>query len=164
MGGSSGSRLHSGGIAHRATPARLMVAPDLLWHCVRDKSSFIRKRKNCPVFNAEPGNLPSLNRFAYSGLASKRVINLYPKKVGKKESIVMITKSQKVGKLSKPSKFLTTSGVEKCPKKGIKQIEKVTQAVAYRPDLEKLAKIKYQKICQSFKKPPMLKKAKTSDK
>eukprot|EP00409_Alexandrium_fundyense_P002614 CAMPEP_0185907322 /NCGR_PEP_ID=MMETSP0196C-20130402/6869_1 /TAXON_ID=2932 /ORGANISM="Alexandrium fundyense, Strain CCMP1719" /LENGTH=51 /DNA_ID=CAMNT_0028627259 /DNA_START=62 /DNA_END=213 /DNA_ORIENTATION=+ len=45
----------------------------LIWECVKDSSSFIRKCRNAPVMTAEPGNLCGLNLFKYSGLAGKRV-------------------------------------------------------------------------------------------
>ncbi|CAE7784905.1 rpl28 [Symbiodinium sp. KB8] len=64
-----------------------MAAPDLLWECVKNSSSFIRKNKNVPTMTAEPGNLTGLNSFKYSGLAGKLVLGLDSKKVGKKDGL-----------------------------------------------------------------------------
>ncbi|CAE7832974.1 RPL28 [Symbiodinium sp. CCMP2592] len=90
-----------------------MAAPDLLWECVKNSSSFIRKNKNVPTMTAEPGNLTGLNSFKYSGLAAKQVLGLDSKKVGKKESIVLTTRSKRKGRQQRPGTVLVTTGIKK---------------------------------------------------
>lgn len=96
-----------------------MAAPDLLWECVKNQSCFIQKRKNFPTMTTEPGNLCGLNKFQYSGLASKQVLGLDAKKVGKKESIVLTTRSKRSSRQYRPGAVLVTTGIKKgaltCP-------------------------------------------------
>ncbi|CAE7362549.1 RPL28, partial [Symbiodinium microadriaticum] len=101
-----------------------MAAPDLLWECVKNSSSFIRKNKNVPTMTAEPGNLTGLNSFKYSGLAGKMVLGLDSKKVGKKESIVLTTRSKRKGRQQRPGTVLVTTGIKKGSKKGPEQLKK----------------------------------------
>eukprot|EP00442_Polarella_glacialis_P048430 CAMPEP_0115094122 /NCGR_PEP_ID=MMETSP0227-20121206/28093_1 /TAXON_ID=89957 /ORGANISM="Polarella glacialis, Strain CCMP 1383" /LENGTH=171 /DNA_ID=CAMNT_0002486911 /DNA_START=61 /DNA_END=574 /DNA_ORIENTATION=+ len=129
-----------------------MASPDLLWLCVRKSSSFIRKATNAPVMTAEPGNLCGLNSFRFSGLANKNVVGLDAKITGKKESIILTTKSKKTSRSYRPSGLLLQTGIKKGPKKGIAQLKKVMEAGFYRQDLMSLALAKYSKIKRSFKK------------
>jgi large subunit ribosomal protein L28e len=56
-----------------------MASPDLLWHCVRNNSSFLRKGR-CPnvTFTCEPGNLTGKNSFTASGLANTKTVDIQP--------------------------------------------------------------------------------------
>ncbi|CAK9089863.1 unnamed protein product [Durusdinium trenchii] len=101
-----------------------MAAPDLLWQCVKNQSCFIRKQKNFPVMTAEPGNLCGLNNFQFSGLASKKVLGLDSKKVGKKESIVLTTRSKRESRQYRPGVVLVTTGIKKGKKQGPEQLKK----------------------------------------
>ena len=58
-----------------------MASDGLVWLCVKDNNSFLRKNKGARTkrngaitLSAEPGNLASLNTFKYSGLANSKVI------------------------------------------------------------------------------------------
>ncbi|CAK9089865.1 unnamed protein product [Durusdinium trenchii] len=102
-----------------------MAAPDLLWQCVKNQSCFIRKQKNFPVMTAEPGNLCGLNNFQFSGLASKKVLGLDSKKVGKKESIVLTTRSKRESRQYRPGVVLVTTGIKKGKKQGPEQLKKM---------------------------------------
>eukprot|EP00438_Fugacium_kawagutii_P036005 Skav228971 [mRNA] locus=scaffold671:151563:152895:+ [translate_table: standard] len=117
-----------------------MAAPDLLWQCVKNQSCFIQKRKNFPVMTSEPGNLCGLNKFQYSGLASK------------KESIVLTTRSKRTSRMYRPGAVLVTTGIKKGKKKGPEQLKKIIGSTWNRPELLQMALKKYQKIKQSFRK------------
>ena len=58
-----------------------MASDALVWLCVKDNNSFIRKNKCAQTkrngqitLSAEPGNLTSLSSFKYSGIANSKVI------------------------------------------------------------------------------------------
>jgi hypothetical protein len=52
-------------------------SPDLVWACVRNQSSFLRKGRFPNVtFAGEPGNLTGKNNFSSSGLANSKTIDL----------------------------------------------------------------------------------------
>ncbi|CAE8649488.1 unnamed protein product [Polarella glacialis] len=129
-----------------------MASADLLWHCVKKNSSFIRKSVNMPVMTAEPGNLTGLNSFRFSGLANK------------KESIILTTKSKKTSRSYRPRGILLETGIKKGPKKGLAQLKKVMEAGFYRQDLMSLALTKYTKIKQSFKKRKLVVKSRRAGK
>mmetsp|Transcript_85511 Transcript_85511/g.135598 ORF Transcript_85511/g.135598 Transcript_85511/m.135598 type:complete len:138 (+) Transcript_85511:79-492(+) len=136
-----------------------MAAPDLLWECVKNQSCFIKKRKNFPTMTTEPGNLCGLNKFQYSGLASKQVLGLDAKKVGKKESIILTTRSKRSSRQYRPGAVLVTTGIKKGKKQGPEQLKKIIGSTWNRPELLETALKKYQKIKQSFKKRKVAKKA-----
>mmetsp|Transcript_29347 Transcript_29347/g.35991 ORF Transcript_29347/g.35991 Transcript_29347/m.35991 type:complete len:146 (+) Transcript_29347:62-499(+) len=145
-----------------------MVAPDLLWQCVKNQSCFIQKRKNFPVMTTEPGNLCGLNKFQFSGLASKKVLGLETKKLGqvvsgkpapKKESIVLTTRSKRDSRQHRPGVVLVTTGIKKGKKQGPEQLKKIIGATWNRPELLDMALKKYKKIKQSFRKKKVAKKA-----
>ncbi|CAL1145490.1 unnamed protein product [Cladocopium goreaui] len=136
-----------------------MVAPDLLWECVKNQSCFIKKRKNFPVMTSEPGNLCGVNKFQFSGLASKNVLGLDAKKAGKKESIVLTTRSKKESRQYRPGVMLVTTGIKKGKKQGPEQLKKIIGATWNRPELLDMALKKYKKIKQSFRKRKVAKKA-----
>mmetsp|Transcript_8194 Transcript_8194/g.9075 ORF Transcript_8194/g.9075 Transcript_8194/m.9075 type:complete len:145 (-) Transcript_8194:46-480(-) len=142
----------------------MRVPADLLWECVKDSSSFIRKCRNAPVMTAEPNNLCGLNSFKYSGLACQKPLDVTIQTTGKKKTI-MITKKPKHGKPSRPSSMSAGTGVKNATKKGIEVITKETDGAFYRKDLKDLAVKKYLKIKKSFRKNknlPKLRKAKAT--
>lgn len=128
------------------------VSPDLMWHCVKNTSCFRRRCTNEPDFSAEKGNLTSMNRFSNNGLVGNKVLDIRPEKNGKKESITLISRSCKASRVRMPKKFHVKTGIEKCYKKGVKQIDRVAEKFFYRPDLTAAVKIKYDKIRKSFRK------------
>mmetsp|Transcript_23008 Transcript_23008/g.52683 ORF Transcript_23008/g.52683 Transcript_23008/m.52683 type:complete len:143 (+) Transcript_23008:77-505(+) len=138
------------------------VSPDLMWHCVKTTSCFLRKSTNNPDFSAEKGNLLGMNRFSNNGLVGKKVLDIRPEKHGKKELITMITRSSRASRMRMPKLFHVKTGIEKCHKKGIKQIDRLTEKFFYRPDLLELAKAKYAKVRTSFKKNKSVKAAKAA--
>merc|ERR1719498_855571 len=52
----------------------------------------------------------------------------------------------------RPNRRLVKTGISKNAKKGLKQIEALTEGKFYRKDLTEMAKAKYHKIKTSFKK------------
>mmetsp|Transcript_15131 Transcript_15131/g.24093 ORF Transcript_15131/g.24093 Transcript_15131/m.24093 type:complete len:142 (+) Transcript_15131:89-514(+) len=141
-----------------------MASADLLWQCVKKSSSFIRTSKNAPRMTAEPGNLCGVNSFKFSGLANTKVLGLESKIVGKKETIIMTTKSKKASRALRPGSLLQQTGIKKGPKKGIAQLKKAIEANFNRRDLAALALTKYNKIRQSFKKNKVAVKSRRSKK
>merc|ERR1712048_677245 len=125
---------------------------DLIWMCVKKNSSFLRKSANMPVMTAEPGNLTGCNSFKFSGLASAQVLNLSPVEKGKKECIVLTTRHKKASRAARPGSMLLETGMKKQNQKGYGKLDKVLDVGYYRRDLLVLAKEKYGKIKNSFKK------------
>eukprot|EP00442_Polarella_glacialis_P055824 CAMPEP_0115089696 /NCGR_PEP_ID=MMETSP0227-20121206/24881_1 /TAXON_ID=89957 /ORGANISM="Polarella glacialis, Strain CCMP 1383" /LENGTH=143 /DNA_ID=CAMNT_0002480487 /DNA_START=92 /DNA_END=523 /DNA_ORIENTATION=- len=140
------------------------ASPDLMWLCVRKSSSFIRKSNNLPVLTAEPGNMCGLNKFRFSSIANKQVVGLDAKIVGKKESIILTTKSKKASRSYRPGTVMQQTGIKKGAKKGVAQLKKVMEAGFYRPDMISLALAKYNKIKTSFKKSKVVVKSRRAGK
>ena len=132
----------------------LRASPDLLWQCIQSSSCFVRPGGvNKRRFSAEPGNLMGLHSMQFSGLANDKALDVRAKKVGKKESIELVQKPAKTELLRRPGSILVSSGLEKCKKKGLRRLDREILGTSYRPALHKLARLKYLKICKSFKKP-----------
>merc|ERR1711871_455914 len=110
-----------------------------------------KKPGNKLIFTAEPGNICGVNSFKYSGLANKQVVALDPVKDGKKESIVLTTKSAKVSRTLRPKSMLVKTTLKKQTAKGLAALEKVMIAGRVRRDLAELTKAKYAKIRTSFR-------------
>merc|ERR1719382_999611 len=110
------------------------ASSDLIWECVKHNNSFMRKSLNMPTMSAEVGNLCGMHSFKFSGVASKKVLDVSVKKTGQKETIVLTTRSKKSAK------------------KGLAQVAKATGGAFYRRDLQELAEKKYAKVKTSLKK------------
>eukprot|EP00435_Cladocopium_sp_Y103_P032334 s1069_g8.t1 len=135
-------------------PASHRASPDLLWECIRNSSCFVRPGGvNKRRFSAEPGNLLSLHSLQFSGLANDKALDVRPKKVGKKESIELVQSAAKTTLRHRPGSILISSGLNKCKKKGLRRLDREILGTSYRPALHKLARLKYLKIRNSFKKP-----------
>mmetsp|Transcript_120419 Transcript_120419/g.257095 ORF Transcript_120419/g.257095 Transcript_120419/m.257095 type:complete len:143 (+) Transcript_120419:71-499(+) len=129
-----------------------MAPADLIWECVKQHNSFIRKSPNMPTMSAEPGNLCGKNAFKFSGLASKNVLNVSPVVVGKKESIVLTTRNKVGSRAQRPKLMLVKTALKKDTKKGLASLAKTVDTGFYRKDLLSLANAKYTKVKTSFKK------------
>eukprot|EP00913_Durusdinium_trenchii_P014475 g13579.t1 len=55
--------------------------------------------------------------------------------------------------LRRPGSILVCSGLDKCKRKGLRRLDREILGMSYRPALHKLARLKYLKIRNSFKKP-----------
>jgi len=126
----------------------------LLWECMRQNSSFMRKPcQGLPrPWTTEPGNIMALHSARFSGLANDEVLDLRPDVRGKKEAIQLVQSHAKCIKKSRPGKAFITTGLSKCPKRGLKQLDKEINQKYYRRDMMDLAQVKYIKIKQTFKK------------
>mmetsp|Transcript_120421 Transcript_120421/g.257101 ORF Transcript_120421/g.257101 Transcript_120421/m.257101 type:complete len:143 (+) Transcript_120421:71-499(+) len=129
-----------------------MAPADLIWECVKQHNSFIRKSPNMPTMSAEPGNLCGLNSFKYSGLASQKVLDVSSTTKGKKESIMLTVRSKVGSKAQRPKLALVKTALRKDTKKGLATLAKTMDAGFYRKDLLALANAKYAKVKTSFKK------------
>eukprot|EP00409_Alexandrium_fundyense_P005504 CAMPEP_0185906076 /NCGR_PEP_ID=MMETSP0196C-20130402/5216_1 /TAXON_ID=2932 /ORGANISM="Alexandrium fundyense, Strain CCMP1719" /LENGTH=144 /DNA_ID=CAMNT_0028625739 /DNA_START=71 /DNA_END=505 /DNA_ORIENTATION=- len=144
----------------------MRVSADLIWECLKDSSSFIRKSRNAPVMTAEPSNLCGLNSFKFSGLACQKPIDVSIQTTGKKQTIMLMKKPKSRKVLRRPKMFVGT-GIKNETKKGIEAITKEIDGAFYRKDLKDMIVQKYLKIKQSFrknKKIPVLRKAKATSK
>merc|ERR1719215_1747240 len=121
-----------------------------------------------PVFftlmSAEPGNLCGLSSFKFSGIASKKVLDISVKKTGQKETIVMTTSNKKGSKAQRPGLMLCESGVKKSSKKGLAKVAKATGGSFYRRDLQELAEKKYARVKTSLKKKKVVVKSRRAGK
>eukprot|EP00446_Apocalathium_sp_SHHI-4_P067036 CAMPEP_0177538352 /NCGR_PEP_ID=MMETSP0369-20130122/58333_1 /TAXON_ID=447022 ORGANISM="Scrippsiella hangoei-like, Strain SHHI-4" /NCGR_SAMPLE_ID=MMETSP0369 /ASSEMBLY_ACC=CAM_ASM_000364 /LENGTH=137 /DNA_ID=CAMNT_0019021161 /DNA_START=15 /DNA_END=424 /DNA_ORIENTATION=+ len=129
-----------------------MAPSSLIWECVKNNSSFIRKSTNMRVMSSEAGNLCGLNSYKFSGLASSNVLDISGKNSGAKESIMMTTSHKKASRHARPGSILLSTGVKKSSKKGLAQISKALEGGFYRRDLMEVARAKYVKVKTSFKK------------
>merc|ERR1719356_734575 len=106
----------------------MLEAPALIWECVRQQNSFIRRNphvKGVKPLSAEKGNLSGLHSFKYSGLANRNVLNVSTKKTGMKETIVMTTSNKKTGKLLRPGRRRIETGLKKSAAKGKAKIDRM---------------------------------------
>eukprot|EP00440_Ansanella_granifera_P011940 gb/GFBE01012977.1/.p1 GENE.gb/GFBE01012977.1/~~gb/GFBE01012977.1/.p1 ORF type:complete len:139 (+),score=43.87 gb/GFBE01012977.1/:1-417(+) len=126
----------------------MSAGPDAIWMCVQKTSAFLRKSKNCPTMNAEPGNLMGLNKQKYSGLAHPKAVDVHPVINGKKENIIMTAKSQRGSSARSGTRFFANTGMSK----GGKKAKTLDRLVSMRPDLKAEATEKYSKVKKSFKK------------
>mmetsp|Transcript_35366 Transcript_35366/g.75332 ORF Transcript_35366/g.75332 Transcript_35366/m.75332 type:complete len:300 (-) Transcript_35366:218-1117(-) len=131
-----------------------MASPDLLWECVRNTSSFIRRptRDLTRIFSAEPANLMGLHSSKFSGLVSNAALDVRPVKRGDKESIHIIKGHSKASRSLRPRSRAVARGLSKCPRKGFPEIDREVNAKFYRRELHGLARLKYLKVQRSFKK------------
>mmetsp|Transcript_117005 Transcript_117005/g.331517 ORF Transcript_117005/g.331517 Transcript_117005/m.331517 type:complete len:142 (+) Transcript_117005:69-494(+) len=141
-----------------------MASPQLIWECVKDTHCFMRKNKRMPVMTTEPGNLTGLHAFKYSGLANKQTFGLSPVIKKKKESIIMTQNTAKASRARRPLSMSIETGVNKCEKKGLAQLQSAMLGKYYRRDLLELAERKYKKIKTSFKKRKITVKSRRSKK
>merc|ERR1719263_2428119 len=100
---------------------------------------------------AEPGNLSGLNSYKFSGLIGN-TLGVSCEIKGKKESVLLTQSHKKASRQARPSAMSITTGLSKNFKKGVAALDKVLDAGYYRRDLLDLAKVKYTKVKQSFKK------------
>lgn len=141
-------------IGRKIRPASHRASPDLLWECIRNSSCFVRPGGvNKRRFSAEPWNLLGLHSLQFSGLVNDKALDVRPKKVGKKESIELVQSAAKTTLRHRPGSILISSGLNKCKKKGLRRLDREILGTSYRPALHKLARLKYLKIRNSFKKP-----------
>eukprot|EP00440_Ansanella_granifera_P041054 gb/GFBE01044518.1/.p1 GENE.gb/GFBE01044518.1/~~gb/GFBE01044518.1/.p1 ORF type:complete len:139 (+),score=49.19 gb/GFBE01044518.1/:1-417(+) len=138
----------------------MAAGPDAIWMCVRKTSAFLRKNKNMPVMNAEPGNLLGLNKQKYSGLAHKKAVDVHVTINGKKENIIMTAKAMRGASKRSGKNFFADTGMSK----GGKTVKTLARLVRFRPDLASEATTKYNKVKRSFKKRKLVVKSRRAGK
>lgn len=138
----------------------MTASPDVLWQCMQKSSCFARKGGVGPIkaFSAEPANLMGLHSLQFSGLATEQALDVRPVKTGDRETVQLIQSHAKVSTQRRPSACHVTTGLKKSCQQGQKKLEMELLAGSYRPGMHGLARLKYLKVLQSFKK----KKAKVS--
>ncbi|CEM04613.1 unnamed protein product [Vitrella brassicaformis CCMP3155] len=119
-----------------------MASPDLVWLCVRNSSSFIKKSNGITLTN-EPGNLTGENSFKYSGLANNKTVDVVPTK-GKKNTRPVLVKKAKKLRSVEGRKCTTYLNIDLT--QSSKRISTQLQKGNYRPDLIADAEKKYLKV------------------
>jgi len=112
------------------------MSSDLQWFLIRKHNSFIVKRvPEGPVFSREPGNLPNLHSYKYSGLVNKKSIDIKDSGLG-----LIITKRKNS---SSPHSVRGSKSIASIRNhSGGRRALGVTSSVVkkgYRPDLRKVA-------------------------
>jgi len=130
------------------------VPADLVWQCIRKSSCFIRKSSPYPkrLFSTDPNNTMGLYSQSYSGLAAEEVLGVRAIKNGIKETVELVKSKPKSSKKCKPATALMSTGLSKCKKIGLKQLDHEIGKKFYRRDLLDTAKKRYGRVLQSFKK------------
>jgi len=134
----------------------MVACPDsLVWEITKHNHSFLKKkngrskRSGKVEFSSEKGNLASLNKFKYSGLANSQVFDVKCTADNRAELI-----KKTAGKCAtQPNKTTTTIALNKSDfHKVAKTIKNTTSAVYYRRDLEANALGKWTKVYQANKR------------
>ena len=140
----------------------MVSCPDsLVWELTKRNSSFIKKRNGKTKrtgkveFSTEKGNLASLNRFKYSGLANSKVFNVVCTDDNKATLII-----KNAGKsATQPNKSTADIPLNKSDyHKVAKTIKNTTDANYYRKDLSSDALAKWYKIYTGNKRANGVKK------
>merc|ERR1712127_76731 len=149
MGQSSGVRHPPPAMVKIAMDPR--YAPCLMWECVKKNHAFMRKSPDCPTFSAEKHNLTGEHKMKVSGFASRWKLDVVVNKKGVKQSIAIVKSQPRPGRLRFPKRLTSQIGLKKHEAKGLAKLEHEIMSQYYRRDLFALAKLKYQKIKNSFK-------------
>ncbi|XP_072017943.1 large ribosomal subunit protein eL28-like [Amphiura filiformis] len=132
------------------------VSPHLIWSCIRETSSFIKKNSGV-TFATEPNNLKNKHTFKYNGLIHHKTVGVEPAADGK--GVVLITKRVK-GVRRKPNKWYVRRELKKDARRTMRTINNVLGKGAYRKDLKTAAMRRACAILRS-QKPVMVKKPRT---
>ena len=136
------------------------MSAEIAWECIRNNSAFLRKKgvnKAKQIFSAEPGHLTGLNRFSVSTLVGASALTV--QKTGKKETIVLKTRTKGEKGLRKPAKAVVKTGINKCAKKAAKAITASVDKAYNRRDLQSKIAAKYAAIAKSMKTKKVVRKA-----
>merc|ERR1711974_450340 len=105
----------------------------LIWQCVRNNSSFLKKQRNCISMTNEPGNLTSVNAQRFSGLANDRTVGL--DLTGKKQHITLSLKKKSLRKVKNAQHKTVLS---RDSKKAVAKLDELLIKANYRKDLAEL--------------------------
>lgn len=147
----------------------MVAIPDqLIWEVTKKTSSFIRKknghskRSGSISFSVEPGNVKSLNKLQYSGLANSETVDVVCSKDNRAQ---LVTKS---GRKSGTKVSIIRTNLKNDFRRATKNVLGQTSKVYYRRDLEAAALGKYTKVYQANRrakgitKPVTVKKGRTT--
>jgi large subunit ribosomal protein L28e len=140
----------------------MVFCPDaLMWELTKGNSCFLKKRSGMTKrsgavqFSTEPGNIKSLNKFKYSGLANSKVYDIAFTQDNKAQ-LVIKTASKAA---TQPKKAKAVIPMNRNDFRRVeKAIRKSTSDVFYRRDLEAAALGKWTKVCTANKRAKGLKK------
>lgn len=148
------------------------VPDSLVWELTKKHTSFMNKkngrtkRSGSIKFSSEKGNVQSLSKFKYSGLANSKAVNVA---CTADNGAVLVTKT--ASKYStKPSKGIATTAINKDFRRVASTIEKQVVDNYYRPDLKASVLAKWTKVYQANRrakgitKPVPVKKGRGSNK
>eukprot|EP00798_Chlamydomonas_sp_ICE-L_P029023 gene29024-32220_t len=116
----------------------------LVWHCIRDGNSFMRKTHNGEIFSTESGNLFNKHSYKYSGICNEKTVDISPAGDAISFTVAKGSKTANKPKASK-AKYI----VKKGPRRTIGSISK--QVSSYRPDLVGAAKARIATIAKSLR-------------
>lgn len=128
----------------------MVAVPDqLLWELVKGNNCFLKqkngstKRSGKITFSVEPGNVQSINKFKYSGIANYKAADVVCTKDNKAQ-LIRKTASKADKKIAK-----SAVNVNKDFRRSVNVIEDQAVQNYYRPDLEKDLLAKYTKVYQA---------------
>ncbi|KAL8447185.1 hypothetical protein Emag_004451 [Eimeria magna] len=123
-----------------------MVSAELLWQCVRKTSCFL-KRSNNIVLTNEPLNLTQKNTLRHSGLCHQQPMGL--DLVCNSAAVKLQHKVKGGRKMRHPRRVLLAKKYPKDMRK-TKELQKLV--AAQRPDLVRVAKKRFHKLCKASPK------------
>ncbi|CDJ66957.1 60S ribosomal protein L28, putative [Eimeria necatrix] len=124
-----------------------MASAELLWQCVRRTSCFLRKSHGI-LLSKEPLNLAQKNSLRFSGLCHPRPLGL--QLVGNAAAVKLSYRAKNPNKARFPRRALCS---KKFPKSHSKTKQLLQLVAQQRPDLVRLAKKRFHKLCKTSPKP-----------
>ena len=124
------------------------MSSSLIWQCIRDNHSFLKKGHGPKTLSAETGNIANIHNNKFSGISGGKVAGLAVVTNGKKQ-LITLSKKTTTANSSCPRKLFNQTGVSKNTLKAGNSISK--NLGLYRPDLVAAATVKYQKIKRSLR-------------
>eukprot|EP00798_Chlamydomonas_sp_ICE-L_P028659 gene28659-31836_t len=116
----------------------------LVWHCIRDGNSFMKKTHNGEIFSTEAGNLFNKHSYKYSGICNGKTVDLQPA-----GDVISMTVRKGSKTANQPKKATQSYTIKKGARRTIGSISK--QVSSYRPDLTGAAKARIAAIAKSLR-------------
>jgi large subunit ribosomal protein L28e len=132
------------------------IPSSLAWELVKNNHCFLVKksgrckssRSGMVEFSTEPGNLRSINRYKYSGIAQQKSVGIAPTEDGEGAEMVLGTKKAATQPVKGEAVVALNKNYRSCEKTIIKEALKDS----YRPDLAAAALAKYSVTYDSIKR------------
>uniref|UniRef100_A0A8D8SPF3 Large ribosomal subunit protein eL28 n=1 Tax=Cacopsylla melanoneura TaxID=428564 RepID=A0A8D8SPF3_9HEMI len=126
-----------------------MVSSHLVWNIVKNNNAYLMKADNIKKwFSKEPGNLPNLASFKYSGLVHAKTIHIQP--TADNKGFACVTK--RANKKYKPGKAVIKQEWKSGPRRSLLKLRKYIVGNKYRKELTKAALRRASAILQSQKR------------